>query len=104
MDIVEKLPDNLKRYVFEYNPCHRKTLKIVHKELLARFCKCNSWRCNSTIDTMRQPYYQGKVGENNYMSIFCSWTCLYDEKTYQSRDLFFNIASTADAYMALMTP
>ena len=37
MNIAKKLPDSLKRHVFEYNPDHRKFLKDVHIELLNVF-------------------------------------------------------------------
>ena len=104
MDIVKKLPDSLKRHVFEYNPDHRKFLKDVHIELLDRIHTCNSWRCRARIDMRRNAYYQTKLTGDRHMSIFCSWTCLYDEQTYRDNREFFDIANTADAYMALMTP
>ena len=48
--------------------------------------------------------YQTKLTGDRHMSIFCSWTCMYDEQTHRDNREFYDIANTADAYMALMTP
>ena len=103
MEIVKKLPDNIKFSIFEFNPYHRKNLNKVHKELKHRLRTCESYRCNSLIDIKRNAYYQTKIVNKKHMSYFCCWQCCNDEQFFQQRNRFLNTATSADTFMYLMT-